>query len=72
LSLSEQGKNSEIEKLKKKYKKTYFAKYNKSAYLKLRDDYNKDESNTQLLYLLLIYGFNHMIRFNSQGNLIFL
>ncbi|TKV30459.1 DNA adenine methylase, partial [Citrobacter sp. TBCS-11] len=29
LSLSELGKNSEIEELKKEFKKTYFAKYNK-------------------------------------------
>ena len=67
LSLSELGKNSEIEELKKEFKKIYFAKYNKQAYLKLRDDYNKNQSNTKLLYLLLIYGFNHMIRFNGQG-----
>lgn len=68
LSLSELGKNTEIEELKKEYKKTYFAKYNKESYLKLRHDYNKDQSNTALLYMLLIYGFNHMIRFNSKGD----
>ena len=67
LSLSEHGQNNEIEELKKEFKKTYFAKYNKQAYLKLRDDYNNDQSNTELLFLLLIYGFNHMIRFNGQG-----
>ena len=67
LSLSELGKNTEIEELKKEFHKTYFAKYNKQAYLKLRDDYNTDQSNTERLYLLLIYGFNHMIRFNTQG-----
>lgn len=66
LSLSEKGKNEKIEALKKIYKKTYFSKYNKEAYLKLRDDYNKDQTNFDLLYLLLIYGFNHMIRFNGQ------
>ena len=68
LSLSELGKNTEIEELKKEYKKTYFAKYNKESYLKLRHDYNKDQSNTALVYMLLIYGFNHMIRFNSKGD----
>lgn len=55
------------EELKQKYKKTYYAKYNKEAYLKLRDDYNKDQNNILKLYLLLIYGFNHMTRFNSKG-----
>ena len=68
LSISEKGNNEKIEELKKAHKKTYFSKYNKSAYLELRDDYNQDQSNVDLLYLLLIYGFNHMIRFNSQGN----
>lgn len=67
LSLSELGKNEEIEILKKKYIKTYFARFNKEPYLKLRNDYNNDQSNLDLLYLLLIYGFNHMIRFNRQG-----
>jgi DNA adenine methylase len=67
LSLSESGKNEDIEKLKKEFNKTYFAKYNKQSYLKLRTDYNEEQKNTELLYLLLIYGFNHMIRFNAQG-----
>lgn len=67
LSLSELGINSEIQKLKRQYNKTYFAIYNQKAYNKLRNDYNMNQSNTELLYLLLIYGFNHMIRFNSQG-----
>ncbi|MFA6866744.1 MAG: Dam family site-specific DNA-(adenine-N6)-methyltransferase [Clostridia bacterium] len=56
------------EQLKKDYVKTYYAKYNKIAYMKLRADYNNNKDNTILLYLLLIYGFNHMIRFNSVGN----
>ncbi|MEG0034905.1 MAG: Dam family site-specific DNA-(adenine-N6)-methyltransferase [Erysipelotrichaceae bacterium] len=67
LSLSEKGTNSELERLKTQYIKTYFAKHNKQAYLKVRDDYNDNQSNTDLLYLLLIYGFNHMIRFNKIG-----
>ena len=67
LSLSEKGKNQEIEEFKKKYVKTYFSEYNKKSYLKLRDDYNKYRINTDLLYLLLVYGFNHMIRFNKEG-----
>ena len=55
------------EELKIKHKKTYYAKYNKESYLKLRDDFNKDKKDTLKLYLLLIYGFNHMTRFNSKG-----
>jgi len=55
--------------LKVKYPKTYFAEYNREAYLKLRDFYNdSNPRNAKILYLLLIYGFNHMIRFNSSNN----
>lgn len=68
LSHSEFGLNNEIQALKKEYKKTYFSKYNKENYLKLRSDYNDDQSNKKLLYLLLVYGFNHMIRFNNKGD----
>ena len=56
------------QELRKEFPKTYFAKYNKDAYLHLRADYNSDKSNELLLYLLLVYGFNHMIRFNSKGD----
>jgi DNA adenine methylase len=54
--------------LKKEYKKTYFAHYNKQAYSQMRDDYNKEKTNALLLYLLLIYGFNRILRFNSKGD----
>jgi DNA adenine methylase Dam len=54
--------------LKKEYVKTYYAHYNKEAYIKMRNEFNKTKKNMLLLYLLLIYGFNHMIRFNSSGN----
>ncbi len=54
------------DELKKQYVKTYYAKYNKEAYNKMRDDFNESKCIT-LLYLLIIYGFNHMIRFNSSG-----
>lgn len=56
------------DQLKKDYVKTYYAKYNKEAYMKLRADYNRNKDDVILLYLLLIYGFNHMIRFNSSGD----
>lgn len=52
--------------LKKEFPKTYFSKYNKENYTKMKNDYNKNP-NELLLYLLLIYGFNHMIRFNKKG-----
>lgn len=52
--------------IKKKYKKTYYAKYNKESYLKLRENFNKS-GNLAELYLLIIYGFNRMIRFNKRG-----
>lgn len=53
--------------LKKKYVKTYYSHFNKEAYSKLKDKFNK-EHDMVILYILLIYGFNHMIRFNSSGD----
>lgn len=57
-----------LEELKKQYPKTYYAKYNKESYLQLRTDYNQNKKDILRLYLLLIYGFNHMIRFNNKGD----
>lgn len=54
--------------LKKQYVKTYYAQYNKESFLQMRKDYNQDKDNLILLYLLLIYGFNRMLRFNSSGD----
>ena len=56
------------DELKKKYVKTYYSHYNKEAYTHLKNDFNNNKNNLILLYLLLIYGFNHMIRFNNAGN----
>ncbi|MBN2890286.1 MAG: Dam family site-specific DNA-(adenine-N6)-methyltransferase [Bacteroidales bacterium] len=54
--------------LKDKYVKTYFAKFNKVAFQKLKEDFNNEQEKDILkLYLLLIYGFNRMLRFNSKG-----
>jgi len=54
--------------LKQAYKKTYFAMHNKDGYNKLKQDFNKAKrKNSMLLYILLIYGFNRMLRFNSKG-----
>ena len=53
--------------LKKKFKKTYYAKYNKEGYVRLKNDYNSSSKKNLLkLYLLLIYGFNRILRFNSN------
>lgn len=55
-------------KLKVKYKKTYYAKFNKISYNNLKKDYNLQTRKKPLyLYLLLIYGFNRMLRFNGKG-----
>ncbi len=54
--------------LKKEWKKTYFAKFNKKGYEKLRVCVNKNIKNDPMvLYVLLIYGFNRMLRFNGGG-----
>ena len=54
--------------LKKAFPKSYFAKYNKEAYTKMKRDYNTSNiDNKMMLYVLLIYGFNRMLRFNSKG-----
>jgi len=54
--------------LKLKYKKNYYAKFNKYSFEKLKNDFNSQQKlNLYELYVLLIYGFNRMIRFNSSG-----
>jgi len=54
--------------LRRAYPKTYFAKFNKDAYQRLKHDYIAGGQTDWLrLYALLIYGFNHMLRFNKQG-----
>ena len=56
------------DEMKKKYVKTYYSKYNKDAYIRMRKDFNAEKDDFLRLYLLLIYGFNHMIRFNGKGD----
>ncbi|MBO4603264.1 MAG: Dam family site-specific DNA-(adenine-N6)-methyltransferase [Salinivirgaceae bacterium] len=57
------------QELKTKYVKTYFARFNKEGYLQMRKDYNaSDRSDFLMLYVLLIYGFNRMLRFNKSGD----
>lgn len=56
------------ESLKVKFHKTYYAKFNKTGYEKLRARANKaKEIDPLVLYMLSIYGFNRMLRFNSAG-----
>lgn len=42
------------------------SKYNKEAFAKLKEDYNNNPS-IEKLFALIIFGFNHYIRFNSKG-----
>lgn len=57
------------QEIKDNWKKTYYAKFNKEGFNRLKYDYNlSNEKNTLQLYLLLIYGFNRMLRFNSKGD----
>lgn len=54
--------------MKTTYPKTYYARYNKAGYLRMKADFIKSGQKDMLrLYLLLIYGFNHMLRFNGKG-----
>jgi len=54
--------------LKTAYPKTYYARYNKTGYQRMKADFIADGQQDMLrLYLLLIYGFNHMLRFNGKG-----
>jgi DNA adenine methylase len=56
------------QELKDKWKKTYYAKFNKQGFNQLKSDYNSESEKSVLhLYMLLIYGFNRMLRFNSKG-----
>ncbi|AII14107.1 putative adenine-specific DNA methyltransferase [Campylobacter iguaniorum] len=67
LSCSYLGKTAPDD-MKKMYIKTYYAKFNKQSYQNLKNDFNKNKNQILLLYILLIYGFNHMIRFNKLGD----
>ncbi len=54
--------------LRESHKKTYFARFNKESYLRLRDEFNANKTDMLKLYMLLIYGFNRMLRFNARGD----
>lgn len=54
--------------LKTLFPKTYISEFNKDAYNHLKKDYNaSDRTDWAMLYVLLIYGFNRILRFNSHG-----
>jgi len=54
--------------LKQEHKKTYYARYNKEGYNMLKNDFNRSKDKDLIqLYILLIYGFNRILRFNSKG-----
>lgn len=54
--------------LKKAFPKTYYAKYNEEGYNRMKADFNQGgQIDIQMLYVLLIYGFNRMLRFNKKG-----
>ena len=56
------------QELRKAHPKTYFAKYNKDAYRQLKADFIAGaQQDWMQLYVLLIYGFNRMLRFNKRG-----
>jgi DNA adenine methylase len=56
------------QELKKAHPKTYFAVRNKESFNALRSHYNKSNPKDPLvLYLLVIFGFNRLLRFNSSG-----
>jgi DNA adenine methylase len=56
------------EEIKKAFPKTYFAQINREPYKRLKQKFNFDTRKNYLeLYVLLIYGFNRMLRFNKNG-----
>lgn len=63
--LSETSPVSVYKEIQKYQRKYGLQKAAKKAYYSLRDQYNKTPSPL-LLYLLICYGFEHQIRFNSK------
>lgn len=55
--------------MKAQFPKTYISEFNKDAYIQLKRDYNaSNRTDWAMLYVLLIYGFNRILRFNSHGD----
>lgn len=55
-----EGRNNYVEE-----KHEGLSRYNKVAYNKLKSDYNNDKEVAKL-FVLVIYGFNHFLRFNGK------
>jgi DNA adenine methylase len=56
------------EDLRQEYPKTYFAQMNRNGFTQLKKEYNASMDRSSLiLYVLMIYGFNRMLRFNRSG-----
>ena len=54
--------------VRKEFPKTYFAHLNRSGFNTLKEKYNNSADRDDLeLYVLMIYGFNRMLRFNRDG-----
>lgn len=49
----------------KEIKHEGLSRYNKNAFNKLKSDYNQDK-DIKKLFVLIIYGFNHYLRFNRN------
>jgi len=56
-------------KIKETHPKTYFSKINRESYDALKLKYNSSKNRSVSdLYLLMIFGFNRMLRFNRKGD----
>ena len=61
-------KNSVPPELKQQHKKTYFAHFNRQKFNRLKSNFNSSGGrNMAELYVLLIYGFNRILRFNRKN-----
>ena len=66
---AQRGRTRCLEALKAEFVKHILQNITERLFLRLRNDYNTaHRDNYLMLYVLLIYGFNRMIRFNSRGN----
>lgn len=48
------------------YKNEGLSRYNKDGFLRLRNSYNQNPNEIKL-FVLILFGFNYFLRFNSQG-----
>lgn len=69
-TLIEQYKLSDSKSKPKGYYKIYknegLSRYNKEGFLQLRKDYNHNPNSIKL-FVLLLFSFNHYLRFNAKG-----